>query len=73
MATKKEKTLSFEEALEKLEESAELLRNGDASLEESVDVYNKSVEYYKQCKDILKDAHQKIEIYNPETNEVENF
>ena len=73
MATKKEKKISFEEALEKLEETAEILRSGDASLEESVDVYNKSVEYYKLCKAILNDAHQKIEIYNPESGEVEEF
>ena len=56
----KKKELSFEEALEKLEESAQILRNGDASLEKSVEIYNQSVEYYKQCLEILNNAKQKM-------------
>lgn len=66
----KKKELSFEEALEKLEESAELLRSGDVSLEKSVTIYNQSIEYYKQCLDILNNAKQKIEMFKPETGEV---
>lgn len=69
----KQKNLSFEEALEKLEETADILRSGDASLEKSVEAYNKSIEYYKQCMSILKDAKQKIEVFNPETGEVASF
>lgn len=69
----KAKNLTFEEALEKLEESADILRSGEASLEESVEAYNKSVEYYKQCMDILKSAKQKIEMFRPETGEVVDF
>lgn len=69
----KVKNLSFEQALEKLEETADILRSGNASLEESVDAYNKSIEYYKQCMSILKDAKQKIEVFNPETGEVTLF
>ena len=69
----KKKELSFEEALEKLEESAQILRNGDASLEKSVEIYNQSVEYYKQCLKILNNAKQKIEMFKPETGEVVEF
>ena len=69
----KAKKLTFEEALEKLEETADILRSGEASLEESVDAYNKSIEYYKLCMDILKDAKQKIEMFRPETGEVVDF
>lgn len=69
----KEKKMTFEEALEKLEENADILRNGEASLEESVAAYNKSIEYYKQCMNILKDAKQKIEVFNPQTGEVALF
>jgi len=73
MASKKEKALTFEEALAKLEETADILRSGDASLEESVEVYNKSLEYYKLCKGILKEAKQKIEVFNPESGEIEEL
>ena len=69
----KTKKLSFEEALEKLEETADILRSGEASLEESVEAYNKSIDYYKQCMSILKDAKQKIEVFDPETGEVNLF
>lgn len=69
----KAKKMTFEEALEKLEQTADLLRSGEASLEESVEAYNKSIEYYKICSQILEDAKQKIEMFNPETGEVVDF
>ena len=65
--------LSFEQALAKLEETVSRLRAGDCTLEESLKLYEKSVEYYKLCEDILKDAKQKIEIYRPDTGETEDF
>ena len=72
MADKK-KTNEFEENLRKLEEAAEKLRSGELSLDESLDVYNKSIMYYKFCSEYLKDARQKIEIYRPETGEIEEM
>ena len=69
----KAKKMTFEEALEKLEQSAEILRNGEAGLEESVEIYNKSIEYYKLCTEILENAKQKIEMFDPETGEVVDF
>ncbi len=65
--------LSFEEALAKLESAVSRLRAGDCTLEESVKLYEKSVEYYKLCEQILKEAKQKIEIYRPDTGETEDF
>ena len=65
--------LSFEEALAKLEATVSKLRSGDCTLEESVKLYEKSVECYKLCDDILKEAKQKIEIYRPSTGETEDF
>ncbi len=68
-----EKVLTFEESLAKLEEAAAVLKRGDANLEESVEVYEKSILYYKRCEEILKNAKQKIELYRPETGETEAF
>ncbi len=65
--------MSFEEALAKLEEAAEILKNGDASLDKSVEVYDKSIMYYNRCREILEQAKQKIEIYRPESGETEAF
>ena len=72
MADKKQ-TKEFEENLGKLEECAEKLRSGELSLDESLEVYNKSITYYNFCSDYLKNARQKIEIYRPETGTVEDM
>ena len=68
-----EKELSFEEALAELEKAADFLKDGEAGLEESVKVYEKSILYYNRCVEILKNAKQKIELYNPERGETEAF
>ena len=65
--------LNFEAALAKLEESAQALKSGNLSLEESVKVYEESIKYYDFCSDFLKNARQKIEIYRPETGKIEDF
>ncbi len=68
-----EKELSFEEALAALEKAAAVLKSGEVSLEESVEVYEKSILYYNRCSEILENARQKIEIYRPDTGETEAF
>ncbi|MBE6033909.1 exodeoxyribonuclease VII small subunit [Aminipila sp.] len=62
MAAKKE--LSFEEALEKLELSAEALKNDNVSLEEALKSFEQGIEYYNKCNAILNNAKQKIEFYS---------
>ena len=68
-----EEKMTFEEALAALEDAAEKLRSGRLGLEESIDVYDKSIMYYKQCEKILKDARQKIMIFDPVTGETKEF
>ena len=65
--------LSFEKAIEKLEEISEQLRSGNLSIEESTKLYQESVKYFEMCNKILADAKQKIEIYRPENDNVEDF
>lgn len=72
MTEKKEK-LSFEEALSRLEDASDKLRSKNITLEDSVKLYNESVEYYEACLKILDGAKQKIEIINPDSGEVQNF
>lgn len=62
MANKKE--LSFEEALLKLEASAECLKKDNVSLEEALKSFEEGIVYYNKCNDILNDAKQKIEVYS---------
>lgn len=68
-----ENKLSFEEAMALLEENADKLKSGKLSLEESVIAYEKCAKYHKLCTEILSDIKQKIEIYRPDTDSVEEF
>ena len=65
--------LSFEKAIEKLEDITEKLKSGDLSIEESTKLYEDSIKYFDMCNKILEESKQKIEIYRPETNKVEDF
>ena len=71
--TEEKSNLSFEEALEKLENSVAVLKSKNISLEGSIEVYEKCIMYYDLCVDILDNAKQKVEIYNPQSGIVEKF
>ena len=73
MIEKNIEDMTFEEALQALEEKAESLRGGSLSLEESVEVYDNSILLYNHCRQILDKAKQKIEIYRPQDGTTEAF
>jgi len=68
-----EKKLSFEEAFSMLEENVASLRSGTLGLEESMAAYENCAKYHKLCSEILSEIKQKIEIYNPENGNTEDF
>ena len=53
--------LSFEEALEELENITESFEDGDSTLENAVNLYNKGVLLKKHCEKKLKEAKRKID------------
>lgn len=57
------KKLSFEEAMEKLEKSVDRLDEEDITLEEALKNYEKGLEYFNICREVLENAEQRIEIY----------
>lgn len=63
MAEKKEniKDLSFEEALEKLENIVRELESGRIKLDDAVESYEKAMALKKLCQDKLKAATLKVE------------
>ena len=63
MANQKSK-LSFEEALAGLEHSAEILKKDGTTLEDAMQSFQKGIEYYNYCTEMLNDAKQKIEFYD---------
>jgi len=60
--TKEDQKLSFEKALEKLEEIVSSIEEGQVPLEESIDKYAEGVELVKQCRLILDRAEKKIQL-----------
>lgn len=60
--TSKTKELSFEQALQKLEEIVERLSSGSANLEELVNMYETGISYLNQCRSKLEAAETKISI-----------
>ena len=53
--------LSFEEALEELENITQSFEDGDSTLEDAVNLYNKGVFLKKHCEQKLKEAKKKID------------
>lgn len=62
MATKKEKELSFEEALTRLEEIAGILENESPDLAKALEMYEESAKLLKDCSGMLDEAQKKITV-----------
>ena len=60
MAKKKE-SISFEEALQQLEEITRNLESGELTLDDSIKAYEKGMELKKICTSILETAEKKLE------------
>jgi exodeoxyribonuclease VII small subunit len=54
-------TLSFEDALKRLETIVQRLESGDASLDESIALYEEGAKLRSQCEARLKSAQEKID------------
>lgn len=61
-SAKKKKYTDFESAIQRLEEITAQLEVGDASLEESINLYTEGLEIAKFCEDKLAEAQKKIKI-----------
>lgn len=56
----KEKNISFEEALSRLEEIVKELESGNAALDKSLDIFEEGVGLVKLCGKKLDEAEQRI-------------
>lgn len=54
--------LSFEQALEKLEQIVSEIEQGQVPLEASIDRYAEGIELIRNCRAILQTAEQKIQL-----------
>jgi exodeoxyribonuclease VII small subunit len=62
MTTKEEKKLSFEQALERLEQIVSQIEGGQVPLEDSIDQYAEGMNLLKTCRTILDSAEKKIQL-----------
>jgi exodeoxyribonuclease VII small subunit len=62
--------LTYEQALEKLDETLKLLEDGNLSLDDALSAVDKARVYLKLCNERLEAARKKIEVRaEPETAE----
>lgn len=55
--------MTFEEALYRLEELSETIRDEETTLDEAVKCYEEGIRCYQICKEMLNETEQKIEVY----------
>lgn len=65
MKNEQEVSLSFEEAMKRLEEIAGLLEGDASTLDEALKLYEEGIALIRTCDRMLNDAEQKIKILNP--------
>lgn len=63
---KKKSDLSFEDALERLNEIVLSLEKGDIKLQDSISLFEEGVRLSRFCKEVLKEAADKVEGLNKE-------
>jgi exodeoxyribonuclease VII small subunit len=68
MGTKKEGTISLEEALTKLEETVNQLQEEEITLEESFLLYKQGMDYVKLCNETIDKVEKKVLMLNQEGN-----
>ncbi len=73
MATKKAKSFNFEEALEELETLVTSMEEGELSLEESLQAFEKGIKLTRECQSALKKAEQKVQVLLDESGNTEDL
>ncbi len=53
--------LTFEEAMERLEQIVQKLERGDLSLEDSIGSFQQGIKLSRRCREILADAEYRVE------------
>ena len=61
-------SLSFEEAMEEIEQIAGKLTSGNLTLRDCVDSYRRGVALVKRCRDELQEAREQIQVLQADAN-----
>lgn len=65
-----EHTLSFEEAMERLERLVSEMESGSLSVEASLKAFEEGIGLTRQCQKILENAEQKVKLLTEEKGEI---
>ncbi|SFA96820.1 MULTISPECIES: exodeoxyribonuclease VII small subunit [unclassified Bacillus (in: firmicutes)] len=68
-----EKQMSFEEAMNELEQIVDRLEEGDVPLEEAIAIYKNGMELSKLCHDKLKNVEEQLTQIITEDGRTESF
>ena len=73
MTKKKQSKFDFEQALEDLEELVTSMEDGELSLEESLQAFEKGIKLTRECQTALKNAEQKVQVLLNESGDTEEL
>ncbi|MBQ7035615.1 MAG: exodeoxyribonuclease VII small subunit [Clostridia bacterium] len=62
--------IKFEDAMKRLGEVVRVLENGEASLDESIALFEEGIKLSKRCTDLLEKAEQKVRFLQQEQAEI---
>ncbi len=71
MSTKIQANFDFEKALENLEKLVTAMEDGELSLEESLQAFEKGIKLTRECQTALNNAEQKVQILLNESGDTE--
>lgn len=71
MSDKIAKSKSFEDALNRLSEIVKELDSSDTKLEDSMKLFEEGVTLSKYCREVLKNAAERVELLNDEDDSEE--
>lgn len=73
MNKKKSTAFDFEQSLENLEELVTAMEDGDLSLEDSLQAFEKGIKLTRECQTALKNAEQKVRILINDNGDTEEL
>jgi len=73
MANKKQPGFDFEKSMQELETLVTSMEDGELSLEDSLQAFEKGIKLTRECQSALKKAEQKVQILSNENGDTEAF
>ena len=73
MTKKKQTGFDFEQALEDLEALVSSMEEGELSLEDSLQAFEKGIKLTRECQAALKQAEQKVQVLINENGDTEDI